>query len=259
MKIDRVILTSNNNENYYHFWNIVSKIYKINFNITPTLIWFGNEEEIETLGLSKEYGDIICQKPHEKYQVPWQTTWGLFYFTKFFKDEVCLTIGIDEIPLSKMFINDLIEKIDNDSYVTLIDDAYHTHWTIDGGVSPSAYHIAKGKTFNEIYNFEEDFFLEIEKVYQSKDSFYSEGEDKWGIDESYSSKKMRAFKNRNLIKSLGHFGMLVNRRIDCNRDKEPNYDVDLMKNGHYSEIHLCRPYTNHINYIDTLIKQIPKY
>ena len=44
MKIDRVILTSNNNENYYHFWNIVSKIYKINFNITPTLIWFGNEE-----------------------------------------------------------------------------------------------------------------------------------------------------------------------------------------------------------------------
>ena len=103
------------------------------------------------------------------------------------------------------------------------------------------------------------FFLEIEKVYQSKDSFYSNGEDKWGIDESYSSKKMRAFKNRNLIKSLGHFGMLVNRRIDCNRNKEPNYDVDLMKNGHYSEIHLCRPYTNHINYIDTLIKQIPKY
>jgi hypothetical protein len=259
MKIDRVILTSNNNENYYHFWNIVSKIYKINFNITPTLIWFGNEEEIETLGLSKEYGDIICQKPHEEYQVPWQTTWGLFYFTKFFKDEVCLTIGIDEIPLSKMFINDLIEEIDDDLYVTLIDDAYPTHWTIDDGVSPSAYHIAKGKTFDEIYNFEEDFFLEVEKVYQSKDSFWSSGEDKWGIDESYSSKKMRNFKNRDLIKSIGHFGLLKDRRIDCNRDQEPKYDVDLMQNGHYSEIHLCRPYTKHTDYIDKLINLIPKY
>ena len=84
--------------------------YKENFNITPTLIWFDEESKFNELGLSKEYGDVIFQKPHPGYQVPWQTTWGLFYFTKFFKDEVCMTMGIDQIPLSTMFVKDLISK-----------------------------------------------------------------------------------------------------------------------------------------------------
>lgn len=259
MKIDRVILTSNNHPNYYHFWNIVSKIYKENFNIIPTLIWFGKEEEFNDLDLDKTYGEVIFQDPHPNYQVGWQTTWGLFYFTKFFEDEVCLTMGIDQIPLSNFFVKDLIENIDSEKYVTLIDDAYNTHWTLDNGVSPSAYHIGKGKTFNKIYNFEDDFFSEVEKVYKTKDAFWSTGEDKWGIDESYSSKKMRNYENRNEIISLSKFKLLQQKRIDCYRNLEPKYDLNLLANGFYSEIHLCRPYTNHKEYIDNLTNKIPIY
>lgn len=259
MKIDRVILTSNNNPNYYHFWNIVSKIYKNNFNIIPTLIWFGEEEEFEKLNLEKSHGEIIFQKPHPEYHVGWQTTWALFYFTKFFKDEVCLTMGIDQIPLSTKFIRDLIEQIEDDKYVTLIDDAYHTHWTLQNGVSPSAYHIGKGKIFDEIYKFENTFYNEVEKVYLSKDAFWSTGEDKWGIDESYSSKKMRQYEKIKDIVSLSKFGLLRDRRIDCHRNLEPIYDIELLEKGFYSEIHLCRPYTNHKEYIDKLVNQIPKF
>lgn len=257
MKIDRVILTSNSHPNYYHFWNIVSKIYKENLNITPTLIWFGDESKFNELGLSREYGDVIFQKPHPNYQEGWQTTWGLFYFTKFFKDEVCLTMGIDQIPLSTMFVKDLITDIEDNKYVMLIDDAYTTHWTLDNGVSPSAYHIGKGSVFNEIYNFEDDFLSEVEKVYSSKDAFWSKGEDKWGIDESYSSKKMRQYEKKDNIISLSKFSLLRKRRIDCHRNLEPEYNFNSLKEGFYSEIHLCRPYTNHKNYIDNLVKQIP--
>jgi hypothetical protein len=258
MKIDRVILTSNNNPNYYPFWNLVSKIYLEVFNIKPTLIWFSEERYLTDLNISDKYGDIIVQKPHPNFQVPWQTTWGLFYFTKFFKNEICLTIGIDEIPLSSLFIKDLILDIDDNKYVTLIDDAYNTHWSLEKGVSPSAYHIAKGSTFNDIYKFETDFFSEVEKVYKSGDAFWSNGEDKWGIDESYSSNKMRNYKNSETIKSLGKFDLLRSRRIDCYRNLEPQYDIELLLKGFYSEIHLCRPYDNHKKYIDKLVDDLLK-
>lgn len=259
MKIDRVILTSNNNPNYFYFWNIVSKIYKQNFEITPTLIWFGSKSEFDELGMSREYGEVIFQDPHPNYQVAWQTTWALFYFSKFFEDEVCMTNGIDQIPLTNFFIKDLISNIEDEKYVTLIDNAYDTHWTIENGVSPSAYHIGKGKTFNGIYQFEDNFHDEVEKVYLSKDAYWSKGEDKWGIDESYSSKKMRQYDKKENIISLSNFGLLNNKRIDCHRNLEPRYNVELLKKGYYSEIHLCRPYTNHKNYIDNLVNQIPKF
>jgi hypothetical protein len=259
MKIDRVILSSNNNPNYYHFWNIVSEIYKTRFNIIPTLVWFNDESDFKKLKLSDKYGDIIFQKPNPKYQTGWQTTWALFYFTKFFKNEVCLTMGIDQIPLSNIFVKDLISEIDNNKYVTLIDDAYNTHWTLENGVSPSAYHIGNGTIFNEIYGFEDNFFDETDKVYLSKDAFWSVGEDKWGIDESYSSKKMRQYNKKENIESLSNFKLLRDRRIDCHRNLEPKYELNLLKEGFYSEIHLCRPYTNHKEYIDNLIKEIPKF
>jgi len=45
MKIDRVILSVDNNPTYRVFWNIVSKIWKEKFNINPTLFFHGTEKE----------------------------------------------------------------------------------------------------------------------------------------------------------------------------------------------------------------------
>ena len=59
MKVNRVILSSNNNDLYYPFWNILSKLYKTKFGIEPVLIFLGTEEEKLECGLSDEYGEII--------------------------------------------------------------------------------------------------------------------------------------------------------------------------------------------------------
>ena len=61
MKIDRVILSTNNNPIYYEFWNPLSKLYLDNFGIKPTLIFLGDKNEISSLKLSDEYGEIIHQ------------------------------------------------------------------------------------------------------------------------------------------------------------------------------------------------------
>lgn len=49
------------------------------------------------------------------------------------------------------------------------------------------------------------------------------------------------------------------RRIECQRTIETKYNDELIKNGYYSESHLCRPYTNHVDYIDRMLSLIPKY
>jgi len=269
MKIDRVILASNENINYYPFWNPLSKVYKENFKIEPTLIWFGEESDIERLGLSTDYGNIIVQSPHPNYRVGWQTTWSLFYYTKFFPGETITTMGIDQAPLSDIFFRQLIEDTTDEQYVMLIDDAYMPiYWENHNGTSPSAYHIANSEVFNKVYEFEDDFHKEVEKVYNTpveRDwnptcAFWTSGEEKWGLDESYTSKKLREYKTKGgNINAKSRFRLLRDRRIECYRTKETSYDDNLLQNGFYSESHLCRPYTDHVDYINRMLSLIPKY
>jgi hypothetical protein len=178
------------------FWNNLSKTYKEKFNISPTLIFFGSEDDLKSANLSEDFGNIILEKEVNGIS-PWQYTWSLFYFTKFYKDEVCAIMGIDQIPLGTFFLKDSIENIPDENYVMLIDDQYTVEkkypkkWD-EGGFSPSAYHIAKGQTFCDIFNFEESFEKEIIKL--NSLNIKTMWGDKWGLDEAYSSSKLNEFK-----------------------------------------------------------------
>jgi len=262
MKIERVILSSNNNPLYYHFWNPLSKVYFTKFGIMPTLVWFGTEKEVSELGLSDEFGEIIICQANANYPIPFQTTWALFYHTLFYPNEVCLTIGIDQVPLSGMFIKDMISHITDEHYIMQIADAYMPHhWTIEGSASPTAYHIAKGETFNKIYQFEDTFEKEIEKLCNSGvKAFWEDTSGRWGIDETYSSHKLRQYRDSGgKIVSMANFGLLVERRIECERHKEMPFDAERLKQGWYSESHLCRPFTNHTEYITKMFNLISQY
>lgn len=258
MKIDRVILSSNNNPNYYHFWNVLAPVYRDKFGIKPTLMWFGTREEMKECGIDTSLGDVWVQNPHKDYHIPWQTTWGLFFLTKYYPDDVCLIIGIDQIPLSGMFIRDMIDQYSNDDYVMLIADAYKpTYWSNEGGASPSSYHIAKGRTFNNVYGFAESWMDEADKVGKSGIAgLWENTEGRWGIDESYSCHMLRQYKGS--IVSIDGFRKLEQHRIECNRHIETHYETHLLQQGWYSESHLCRPYTNHKAYIDRMLNLIPK-
>jgi hypothetical protein len=47
-------------------------------------------------------------------------------------------------------------------------------------------------------------------------------------------------------------------RIECFRDKETPYNMDKLRNGEYSHAHLCRPFSDHENYILNMFNNIPK-
>lgn len=263
MKVNKVILASNNNDLYYPFWNILSKLYKTKFGIDPVLIFLGTEEEKLACELSSEYGEIILCDIKVEGKLAWECTWALFYFTKFFLDDNCLIMGIDQIPTGTYFF-DLIKDIEDDSYIMLTDDAYKNSlptWE-NGGISPSAYHVAKGRVFNEIYKFEETFEQELDKIRQLnlKTMWAKEtGSETWGYDETYSS--MILFKNKenfNIV-GLSKNQEFIHRRIDCYRNIEVNYNTQALNNNFYIECHSCRPYKKHKNWIDTLVNNIPNF
>lgn len=261
MKIDRVILSTNNNPTYYQFWNPLSKLYKENFGIIPTLIFLGSESELESLSLSREYGDIIRQDIVPSKDVSWTTTWSLFYFTKKFPNDICLINGIDQIPMGSRFLIDIIKEINDEKYVMLIDNAYkimnkRKDWS-EGGHSPSAYHIAKGKIFDKVYSFEETFADEIKKIEGSSlNSMWGT----WGMDEAYSSQVLYSKKNEIEIECLSKFGeILGGGRLECQRSLEVPYDLEKLRNNGYIECHSCRPYLTHKKYLDGIFDNVPKF
>lgn len=263
MKIDRVILSTNNNRTYYEFWNPLSKLYKENFGITPTLIFLGSENELNSLSLSDEYGTIIRQDIVDTVDFAWATTWALFYYTKYFPNEVCLINGIDQIPLGSKFIIDFIKDVEDESYLMLIDDAYKLSrdtkiLSRSNNFYPSAYHIAKGSTFSEMYEFENDFQSEIKKIEDLK--MKTLWDTTWGLDEAYSSKVLiDNVKNMNIVK-LSKFGEILNGgRVECHRYMEIPYDINNLRNNGYIECHACRPFSEHSDYLNKMINNVPKF
>lgn len=258
MKIDRVILSTNNNPTYYHFWNPLSRVYVEKFGIMPTLVFMGSEQELNDCNLSTEYGEIIVQPPNPEYLIPWQTTWALFWATQFYPNETCLIMGIDQVPLSGMFIKDMVAPLHEDNYAMLIADAYKpNYWSIEGSASPSSYHVAKGSIFDKVHHFNGDWMYESKKVHDSGiNGFWESTEGRWGIDETYSCHNLRNAKDVNIV-SFDNFSLLCERRIECERHKETTYDFNRLQQGWYSESHLCRPFTNHVDYITNLFNSIP--
>jgi hypothetical protein len=262
MKIDRVLLATNNNPTYYEFWNPLSKLYKTHFDIQPTLIFSGSEEELRSIDLSTKYGDVIRQDIVSSKNVQWTTTWLPFYYTKLFPNEVCLTNGIDQIPLGSEFLIDIIKGISQDKYVMLIDNAYQISsgeidWRL-GGKCPSAYHVAKGSVFNSVYKFSDTFQEEIAKIESLP--LQPMWENYWGLDEAYSSNVLFQKQHDLDIIGLSRFETLLDgKRIDCHRELEVPFDVSALQNNMYVECHACRPYSKHYLYLDDLINNIPKF
>lgn len=260
MKVNRVILATTNNPIYYEFWNPISKIYSENFGIKPTLVWVGDEEELESVGLRREHGEIIVQNPVDDFDIGWQSAWSIFWFMSKYPDDIFCTLGIDQVPLSKRLLFDIPEKYSDDTYLMLADDGYApNHWQKEGGSSPTSFHIVKGSIASKVYGFEATFKDEIVKIALSGvKALYPEKN--WGLDESYSSHKLRQYReNKGKIESASMFPLIREIRIECCRDVEIEYDKNILKNGWYGDAHLCRPYSKHKEYIDGILRDIPKF
>lgn len=251
MKIDRVLFSLNNNKNYINFWNLNSKIWKLKFDVIPTLLYIGKKEEVSRLKLSEEFGEIYVLEDLQEdlcngFSRKWYIPWSLFYGATLFPDEVCMTSGIDQIPLSNIFLEH-IKEISEEKYIVGFSDAYRKK-----DFFPSSHHVAKGEKFKKKFEILNNWTEEVYRVFRKKHemkNLYDSGY--WGLDESYSSIKI-CEKSTDVYFNNDFFHTTwKQRRID--RAYGLNYSFDKLKNGWYTELHAPRPLEKYYNEIDKII------
>jgi len=218
MKIDKAIMSVDDNPLYLDFWPLVSKVWKLRFNIDPLLIYFGNKDLDET------YGQVKRINPVEKIDLYLQTQWARLWFTSEEPETTFIISDIDMFPIRKYFFIDQLNSINEDLYVHL----YGQHRPI-----PICYHVAKGKIFKKILKLHDSFDQSLNDLLNSNDFVgYHMGHNRWGIDEFYSTQKIESYPLQNEIFLLPNN---IHNRLDrANWPKE--YDID-----NYVDSHSVRP------------------
>lgn len=238
MKIDYVIVSTDNNPIYSEFWEPVKKLWFNLIGIKPLLVKISDNNDVY------ESDDCIIHniKKIENIDTGLQSQIARMYVTKYYEDKVCLTSDIDMLPLSKKYFTNDITEFDSDSLIIFSSDAYQ-------GVEryPICYNAAKGKLFNEIMNFEDNFELYCQKLHKMGLG--------WDTDELYFGNKVNTFTNQNKIIKLNRgWGLTTaNNRIDRSNW---SYDVKMLQNGEYIDSHSLRPYTKYKSEIDKIVNYL---
>ena len=274
MKIDIVTLSSDSSKMYYEFWEPISKLLKTKFNIHPVLLFCGGDD----IQLSEEYGDVHKVNTVDGVGDYHSATWGRFWITSKYQDKICMVGDIDMLPLSHKFFVDDVEKYEDDDYVHLNAGWYYNGdteaWKKQYNLLSAYYHLAKGKTFNDVYEFEENFADEMRKFetpdYTGKDkgtagppgyAYHPESHlryasvdngGKWGQDEFYSTELLRQYYTRG-GKVVTESKIEKNQRIDRSNWK---YIPDLVQSGFYVDSHALRPYSEYKEHVDFLIDNV---
>jgi hypothetical protein len=273
MKIDRVILVLNNNPSYTHFLKVVSKVWKDNFNITPTLIFNGTQSEFDgnNFGILTEDYIIVNKVPEVSEANPdWSVTWSFFWGASQFPNDTCLLAGIDQIPLGDFFFNK-ISEFSEDKFIIGFSDAYKDYTkhtlgyfnTSTNVLYPSSHLVGKGQKFKEIFEINDKWEDEVLKVYNNRDRYHLKNRfykgKLWGLDECYASEKISVYKNQEDLVHLDIFwNYWIENRIDLCGKINSDFDINLLKEGHYSEL-TTKNYQAHKSKIENIINNIPKY
>jgi len=165
MKIDKIVFSST--EKYSFFWNYQAKVWS-KMGITPVLLLWG---EVKNTNVKDTDGEVIEKKYSEDAIKSLQMTWSKFFHTHSEPDTTWLIGDIDLFPLQTQYFKEHIFSIPDDSYTHLASRHQTTHnpthffdqkgGEITGGQNlPAYYHLAKGKTFNNVYEFSETTFIE---------------------------------------------------------------------------------------------------
>lgn len=154
MKIDKIIFSSS--EQFSPFWNLQAEVWS-NMGIEPVLLLWGKKSE----RLSERYGKIVEMEYSPDAIKSLQLTWSKVHYTQTEPDTTWIIGDIDLYPLQTRWFTQNIEHIPDTYYAHLAEtnmcigcpNTWRTHGCgLDGGNDLTAYyHVAKGKTFTDVY------------------------------------------------------------------------------------------------------------
>jgi len=244
MKIDRVILSTNDKKEYYDFWPLVSKRWS-SWGIKPELFVISEKD----LDIDSSHGNVTYVNPARGFRTAQQSQIVRFFGAAKYEDEVCLISDLDMMPLDKDYFVKSIDNCEDDNIVFYSSDAY-TPGNPAYPAYPMCYMAAKGSTFKQIIG------SSFEDFSSSLRDWMAHGYG-WFSDEKVFFEKLSAWSSTNednivLLRRGFNFGNdphLI-RRID--RGNGCLYNETFLKKKYYVDFHMPRPYETYKSVIDLI-------
>lgn len=236
LKIDRVILSTNNSHDYIQFWPLIAKVWKEKMGIQPTLALIGDDDvQVDT-----SLGDVVRFKP-----IPGVPTW--FYaqivrllFPAYYPNDICMISDIDMLPLNRNYFEQSMEFITDPAALVIFRDKSAPDRY------PMCYIVGRGATFQELFNLEN-----LDQIPNRVAEWFKLGLD-WYTDETVLYRAITNWsKYHTHVAKLGYGDEQETDRI-CRSKWQ--YDLDRLRSGGYVDAHLPRPYCKHVAEIEQLAR-----
>ena len=240
MKIDTVILSSNDNPNYIQFWPIVSEAWSL-MGVEPILIYTGEQK----LNLKGNVINFFSKNIDSSFVA--QNIRILY--PSLLDGNTCLVSDIDNLPLSKKYFVDSVLSFNDDSFIIYRPDACPPN------MISMMWNAASSSTWKEIFNIDSEKNLEknLKKWYTKK---YAIEGTAWYTDQIKLRKYVNKFSKKNKSRivelddtELGFF------RFNRNRLEKHFNMIQENPNLEFTDFHMPRPF----NEYEELINKVFDY
>lgn len=230
MKLDCVILSSNDNPDYLEFWPIVSEAWKL-MGVEPVLIYTGENQ----LNLK---GNIINFKINNINSAFVAQNIRILY-PSLFENKNVIVSDIDNLPLSRNYFLNSISNVLDDSFVI-----YRPNACPENMIS-MMWNAGNSSTWYEIFNIKNENEIEktLKKWFNKKYVLQGKG---WYTDQI----KLRKYVNKFASKNGSRIIKLNDEELGFHRFNRNNldYHFKLMseKNtNRFTDFHMPRPYSDY--------------
>ena len=243
MKIQRAIMATDANPEYYQFWPVVAKRWS-SWGITPTLAVVSDKK----LDIDETLGDVIYHTPNPDLPTAQQAQIIRLFLAANFIDDICLISDIDMMPLKKDYFTKSVESHGITNFVVYSSDAYH-YGDPAYPAYPMCYLASEGENFKEIIDGDLESFNEIVAVW------LEEGHG-WHTDEKVFYQKLQKWDSVSNGMVLLKRGFAHDQPPDSyariDRSWDSTFKEDQMTAGYYVDYHMPRPYEKYKEVIDNI-------
>ena len=238
MKIDRVILSTDEDQKYIEFWPLVSRAWSL-LGYKPTLLLVSENAEVDFA-----LGEVIRVPPVEGIPTSTQAQCVRLLGPTLFPDEVSILSDIDMMPLSDEYFSRLIADIPTNNFVVYSSDLYEEGHPC----FPMCYVAGKGRIFEEIFDSNMSAWSETIKNWAAQDFG-------WNTDERILYEKLTSWDKVKLdctFLDRGK-GAVVRGRLDRSmmlaNALGPLGGQEILEKK-YIDFHMPRPYSKYKGIID---------
>lgn len=232
MKIDYVILSSDDNPMYKDFYEIVAKRW-LELGYKTYYLNISDTDEI----IENEYGVIHKIKALDFVSTGFQSQVVRLFSSKFIEGNIMMS-DIDMLPINGDYYNQYLNELTDINVIIYSGQPYG-----NTPYYPMCYVVSHSSNFRKYLEIEDMNFSEYCKMLSNN---YDQA---WNTDENFMYDRFQNYQENLVIKNDRDFS----RRIDRSNW---NYNIDLLKRGHYIDSHMIRPYVTYKDKINDLLKKI---